>query len=90
MYFEYEPQGVCCKKIKLELSSDNYIRQVSFEGGCRGWSQAVSNLIQGKSLLFVIGLLAYIKCGNRDTSCPDQLTRMLMEIKNGVLQPIDR
>lgn len=88
MHYEYEPKGVCCKKMMLELSAGQRIKQVAFEGGCKGWSQAVANLIQGKSITMVIGLLLCIKCGNRETSCPDQLAKMCMEIKSGVLQPI--
>ena len=86
-YYEYEPEGVCCKKICLTLSDANRIQDIIFEGGCKGWSRAVANLIQGLSINKVFGQIALIKCGNRTTSCPDQLAKMLMEIKNGKLQP---
>lgn len=84
-------KNVCCKKIRLELSDSKRIQQVHFDGcTCEGMVRAVANLVRGQSILTVIGLLAYIKCGSSSTSCPDQFARMLMEIKNGILQPTDK
>ena len=42
--FEYVPQGVCSRKIKLELDG-RQVKNVSFEGGCNGNLQGIGRLV---------------------------------------------
>ena len=78
MTYEYTPTGVCSKKISVEIE-DGIIKKVRFTGGCNGNTQGVSRLAEGRSVSEVINTLSGIKCGVRDTSCPDQLTKALKE-----------
>ncbi len=78
MTYEYTPTGVCSKKISVEIE-DGIIKKVRFTGGCNGNTQGVSRLAEGRPVSEVIDALSGIKCGFRDTSCPDQLTRALKE-----------
>lgn len=75
--YSYITHGVCSKKINFDIK-ENKIRNVSFEGGCRGNLQGISKLIEGMDVHEVIKRLKGIQCqGN--TSCPDQLATALEE-----------
>lgn len=78
MVYEYKTQGTCSKKIKLELDGKK-IKHVEFEGGCNGNLKGISRLVQGMDMDFVVERFAGNTCGNRPTSCPDQLAKALQE-----------
>ena len=50
-------------------------------GGCMGNTQGVARLVVGRSVDDVIKTLEGINCGNRGTSCPDQLAQALKAYK---------
>lgn len=77
--FTYKPTGVCSRKITVELTDDNVVYSVRFEGGCSGNTQGVSALIVGMTAEEAIRRLSGIRCGLRPTSCPDQLAHALTE-----------
>ncbi len=72
----YTPSGVCSQGIDFELE-DGMIKSVRFTGGCSGNTQGVAALIQGMSAEEAIKRLKGLKCGFRNTSCPDQLAKAL-------------
>lgn len=75
---DYTPQGVCSRNIHVELADDgNTINAVSFVGGCNGNLKAISKLVAGKPVDEIVSILEGNTCGNRPTSCADQLTRAL-------------
>lgn len=77
----FKPEGVCCKEIKLVYSDNTKtIESVEFIGGCKGWSTACSKLLVKMPFDYVISYLQGIKCGNRQTSCPDQLVKFIQTI----------
>ncbi|MCM1121241.1 MAG: TIGR03905 family TSCPD domain-containing protein [Eubacterium sp.] len=75
----YHPQGVCSKEINLEVK-DGVIKSVAFTGGCNGNLQGISSLVSGMKIEDAIARLRGIKCGFKNTSCPDQLACALQEI----------
>ena len=76
----YNTRGTCSRQITFDVK-DNIVLNVKFYGGCPGNLQAVSKLVEGKTVDEVISLLQGIKCrGN--TSCGDQLATALIEYKN--------
>lgn len=78
--FDYAPHGVCARNIHVELNdSGTTIENVAFTGGCNGNLKAVSKLVAGQPVAHVVELLSGNTCGNRPTSCADQLTRALAE-----------
>ena len=77
--FTFYPQGVCSMMIELELEEDNTIRDVVFTGGCNGNLSGISKLIRGMKAEDVIDRLEGTKCGFKDTSCPDQLSKALRQ-----------
>ena len=72
----YYPEGVCSVMIEIELDGDT-IRDVVFTGGCNGNLSGISKLIKGMKAEDVIEKLEGTKCGFKDTSCPDQLSKAL-------------
>lgn len=79
---EYIPQGVCSRCIHLSLTDDNRIESVSFEGGCNGNLQGIASLVQGMPAADVMQRLQGIRCGNKCTSCPDQLCQAIKQAMN--------
>ena len=79
MKYEYKTHGTCSAKIIFEVE-DNKIRNVQYVGGCNGNLQGISKLVEGMDVEEVKKRLSGIRCGFKDTSCPDQLARALAEI----------
>ena len=73
--------GVCSRYVDIELDGD-VIKSVAFFGGCSGNTQGISALVKGMKVDDIIEKLKGIKCGYKDTSCPDQLAKALSNIKN--------
>lgn len=78
---EYKTKGVCSQMIKLDLDGD-VIRSVEFVGGCSGNTQGVARLVEGMKVDDAIARMEGIKCGPRQTSCPDQLAQALKQAIN--------
>lgn len=81
MIYTYVPKGVCAMKMIANIEN-KIIVNFQIIGGCSGNTQAVSKLIIGKTIDETIKLLKGIKCGFKPTSCPDQIAKFLIKIKN--------
>lgn len=75
---EYIPHGVCSRLIHVDLDGDT-IKNVEFVGGCSGNTQGISHLVKGMNVQDAITRLEGIHCGNKATSCPDQLAHALRQ-----------
>ncbi|MBO5213404.1 MAG: TIGR03905 family TSCPD domain-containing protein [Clostridia bacterium] len=82
--FDFTPKGVCSRGIHLEIDDSNVVTTVKFTGGCSGNTQGVARLAEGRSVDEVIDVLKGIRCGMKDTSCPDQLACALEEFKKSL------
>ena len=80
MKLTYRTQGTCCQAFDIEVE-DGKVKNVQFYGGCNGNLQGISRLVKGMKIEDVISRLEGIRCGNRWTSCPDQLCKALHEIR---------
>lgn len=78
MRYTYLPRGVCSRRMDVDLEGDK-ILEVEITGGCQGNLQGISRLVQGMEAQKAIELLEGIRCGFKDTSCPDQLAKALKE-----------
>ena len=76
----YKTFGTCSREINFEVV-DNKLTNVSFLGGCNGNLQGISKLVEGMDINEVIARVEGIKCGARQTSCPDQLAKALKQYK---------
>ena len=73
---DFRPRGVCSQLIRVELYGD-MIQNVEFIGGCNGNTQGISRLVRGMKVDDAIERMEGITCGNKPTSCPDQLAKAL-------------
>ena len=80
--YEVVPQGVCSKLIHVELDENNIVKEAHYMAGCSGNTQGLCALAKGMKAEDLISRLKGIKCGNKSTSCPDQLALMLENIIN--------
>lgn len=72
MTYEYKTKGTCSQRITFDLE-DNKIKNVNFIGGCHGNLQGIAALVEGMDADEVVTKLSGIRCGWKNTSCPDQL-----------------
>ena len=72
MTYTYTPKGVCSQRIQVEVE-DGIIRNVQVLGGCSGNLQGISSLIIGMPARESIGRMKGIRCGMKNSSCPDQI-----------------
>ena len=80
MQFTYKTNGVCARNILIEVE-DGIVKNVVFSGGCNGNTQGISSLVKGMKVEDVIERLENIKCGFKNTSCPDQLAKALKSME---------
>ena len=83
MHKIYKTQGTCSKEIEFDIE-DNKIYNVKFLGGCNGNLQGIAALVEGQELDTVIDKIKGIKCGFKQTSCPDQLAKALEEVSKEI------
>ncbi|MGB7605496.1 MAG: TIGR03905 family TSCPD domain-containing protein [Lutisporaceae bacterium] len=76
----YKTKGVCSKEIEFEVKN-NIIKKVCFVNGCPGSLQAIGRLVEGLQVEAAIEKLKGIQCGDKGTSCPDQLAKALLSMK---------
>ena len=74
----YHPRGVSSREMRVEVE-DGIIRQVKVIGGCDGNLKGISKLLVGMRAEDAIEKLEGIRCGFKNTSCPDQLSKALRE-----------
>ena len=75
---EFKPQGVCSTKIEFDLDG-NVVRNISFTRGCNGNLKAISRAVDGKTVEEIESLFRGLTCGEKSTSCSDQLARAVRE-----------
>ena len=78
MTYTYRPKGVCAQRMTIELEN-GVIRDVQIQGGCNGTLQGISALVRGMEAREAIERMRGIRCGFKNTSCPDQLAQALEE-----------
>lgn len=79
--FTYATKGVCSKQITFDIVN-NVVKNVKFTGGCSGNLQGIGKLVEGMNALEAIKRLRGIECGEKGTSCPDQLSRAIEKCLN--------
>ena len=77
LHHTYQTSGTCSVQIDYDIDNQGLLHNVQFLGGCDGNLQGIGRLIEGLPASAVIGKLKGIRCGWKETSCPDQLARAL-------------
>ena len=63
---QYRTRGTCSTMINLTLDENHVIQDLHFTGGCKRAEDVIPK-IEG------------IRCGFKNTSCPDQLSKALKQ-----------
>ena len=77
MTYTFHPRGVCAQAMRVEVDDQGMIQKLEVVGGCSGKLQGIAALVRGMPAEEAIQRLKGIRCGFKDTSCPDQLARNL-------------
>ena len=77
-HIEYKTHGTCSRAVVVDVE-DGVVTDCSFVGGCSGNTQGVAALVIGMKVEDAISKIKGIKCGMKNTSCPDQLALALEE-----------
>ena len=80
----YYPKGVCSTLIEYEIDSNNKITFLNVVNGCNGNLKGICKLCIGRDKDDVINTLEGIKCGLKNTSCPDQIALALKSYKEDI------
>lgn len=78
MAFQYRTKGTCSSSVSFEIQ-DGCLHNVYFEGGCNGNTKGISLLAEGQDARMVADRLCGVRCGFKDTSCPDQLSKAIKQ-----------
>jgi len=73
----FKPEGVCATQIDFQLDADDKVHDIHFTRGCPGNAVGLARLAEGRSAEELIELFKGLPCGQKSTSCPDQLARAL-------------
>ena len=91
--YSYTPKGVCSRQFNFEIE-DGIIKSFEAIGGCNGNLKGIGCLLKGRSVDEVIDTLTGVTCGNKPTSCPDQIACALKAYRAdhflGALKEIER
>lgn len=82
MRYTYYTQGTCSSQIDFEIDENGVIGDVIFTGGCHGNLQAIAVLLRGMKATEAVDKLRGIRCGYKNTSCPDQMAHALTQALN--------
>ncbi|MDE7301256.1 MAG: TIGR03905 family TSCPD domain-containing protein, partial [Clostridia bacterium] len=74
--FTYNTSGTCSSQIRFEVDENGIMHNVSFIGGCKGNTQGVARLCEGRNIDEVHDLVKGVLCRG-GTSCPDQLSKAI-------------
>lgn len=83
MNYKYSPKGVCSTEFNFKINN-NIVEDMSIKNGCPGNLIGISRLCIGKDIDEIISKLKNIKCGAKNTSCPDQIALALIEYKKSI------
>ena len=77
MTYRFRPRGVCSQEMQVDVDDQGIIQELRVLGGCSGNLQGIASLVNGMPGREAIERLKGIRCGFKDTSCPDQFARNL-------------
>jgi len=78
MQYTFQPGGVCSREIRFSIE-EGIVTGLAITGGCAGNLAGISRLVIGMPTERVIACLEGVICGDRKTSCPDQIAKALRE-----------
>jgi len=76
---KHKLNGVCSKEVKFSVVNGR-LKDVEFFSGCPGNLKALAILLEGMTPAEAAAKLKGITCGDKPTSCSDQLARILEKL----------
>ena len=76
---EFDPSGICARHITVVLDDQDRVQDLSFVGGCDGNHKGLTALVRGMTADEAISRLSGIRCGFKQSSCPDQVAVALKQ-----------
>jgi uncharacterized protein (TIGR03905 family) len=76
--YTYMTKGTCSTQVYVHIE-DGILKDAEFVGGCNGNLKGICALVKGMPVEEVKSRLSGIKCGFKQTSCPDQLAKAIEE-----------
>ncbi len=80
-HYTYETQGTCSNQIDFDIE-EGKLKNVKFNGGCNGNLKAIGRLVEGADAQNIANILKGNICGQRQTSCADQLATAIQGALN--------
>ena len=80
---QYQPKGVCSNYMEIDVDG-GVIQDCRVKGGCNGNLQGISHLLKGMRVQDAIQRMEGIRCGFKNTSCPDQLSKALQQCLDAI------
>jgi uncharacterized protein (TIGR03905 family) len=87
MSHSFKMHGTCATEVRFKVV-EGCLRDVKFKGGCDGNLKAVMKLVDGRPAVEVAEMLNGIRCGRKATSCPDQLSKAILEACGTATSPL--
>lgn len=78
MEYRYKTKGTCSSEMIVDLDGET-IKSLKIVGGCNGNTKGLCALVQGMKAEDVVQRCKGIQCGFKQTSCPDQLAKALLQ-----------
>ena len=78
MQYSYPTKYICPSQINFDLDGQT-VTNISFKGGCAGNLAALSKLLEGQSVDYIVEKLLGNHCGMKPTSCADQLAKAVKD-----------
>ena len=80
MTYKFRPRGVCSQEMSVEVDEQGIVHNLQVYGGCSGNLQGIAALVEGMNAQEAIRRLKGIRCGFKNTSCPDQFACNLEQL----------
>ncbi len=78
MVYTHKNKGTCSRSTTVDIEG-GVIKEISVQDGCDGNLKGICSLVKGMPVKSAIERLSGIKCGIKNTSCPDQISIALQE-----------
>lgn len=78
MTYTRKNQGVCSQSTTVTIEN-GVVTELKVLGGCNGNLKGISSLIVGMDAEEAVRRMTGIKCGFKNTSCPDQIAACIRE-----------
>lgn len=76
MHYEVYLGGVCSTQLDFDLEEKTgAVTNIKFHGGCNGGLKTIAMLVDGWTADDITEKFMGIRCGQKSTSCPDQLAK---------------